>query len=144
MEKLKQVPFSVLLVTGGCGFIPTNFIDYVLDRPLSSSVKIVNYGHLTPTSKDVNVDSSRITLEQHVFICGDVCNRTMLDWVLWLYNVDAVVHFAAKTHVSDSYKDPQEFVRCNVEGTVTLLEACRAYGHLKRFVYVSTERVYRD
>ena len=144
MEKLKQVPFSVLLVTGGCGFIPTNFIDYVLDRPLSSSVKIVNYGHLTPTSKDVNVDSSQIALEQHVFICGDVCNRTMLDRVLRLYNVDAVVHFAAKTHVGDSYKDPQEFVRCNVEGTVTLLEACRAYGHLKRFVYVSTEGVYGD
>ena len=144
MEKLKQIPISVLLVTGGCGFIPTNFIDYVLRRPLSSSVKVVNYGHLTPTSKNVNVDSSRSALEQYVFICGDICNRTMLDRVLRLYNVDAVVHFAAKTHVGDSYKDPQELVRCNVEGTVTLLEACQAYGRLKRFVYVSTEGVYGD
>ena len=79
-----------------------------------------------------------------MLVCGNVRNRALLDRVLRDYNVDVVVHFAAESHVDDSYKKPHEFVRCNVEGTVTLLEACRAYGRVKRFVYVNTDEVYGD
>ena len=79
-----------------------------------------------------------------MLVCGNVRNRALLDRVLRDYNVDAVVHFAAESHVDDSYKKPHEFVRCNVEGTVTLLEVCRAYGRVKRFVYVNTDEVYGD
>ena len=140
----EQVPFSVLLVTGGCGFIPSNFIDYVLERLPMGSVKVVNYDCLTPAGNKKNVVSSNVAPEQYVLICGDVRNRALLDRVLRLYDVDAVVHFAAQTYVEESYKDPQKFVTCNVEGTVTLLEACRAYGRVKRFVYVGTDEVYGD
>ena len=140
----EQVSFSVLLVTGGCGFIPSNFIDYVLERLPMGSVKVVNYDCLTPAGNKANVASSYVAPEQYVLICGDVRNRALLDRVLQLYNVDAVVHFAAQTHVGGSYKDPQMFVRSNVVGTVTLLEACRAYGRVKRFVYICTDEVYGD
>ena len=143
MAELEQVPFSVLLVTGGCGFIPSNFINHILEQ-LPGSVKVVNYDCLTPAGNKANVVSSRDAREQYVLICGNVRNRTPLDRVLRNYNVDAVVHFAAETHVDDSYKKPHEFVRSNVEGTVNLLEACRAYGRVKRFVHVSTDEVYGD
>ena len=139
---MEELPFSVLLVTGGCGFIPSNFIDYVLDR--SSSALVINYDCLTlHAGNKFNVDSSGVA-EQYVLICGDICNRALLDRVIRRYNVDAVVHFAAQTHVGESYRDPQESVRCNVEGTVALLEVCRAYGRIKRFVYVSSDEVYGD
>ena len=144
MDEHKQVPFSVLLVTGGCGFIPSNFIDFVLKKLPRGSVKVVNYDCLTPTGNKANVISSRVAPEQYVLICGDVRNRALLDRVLELYNVDAVVHFAAVSHVDDAYKDPLGCVRCNVEGTMTLLEACRAYGRVQRFVYVNTDEVYGD
>lgn len=139
---MDELPFSVLLVTGGCGFIPSNFIDYVLDH--SSNVLVVNIDCLTTAGNKANVVSSRVAPERYVLICGDICNRALLDRVIRRYNVDAVVHFAAQTHVSESYRDPQEFVRCNVEGTVTLLEVCRAYERIKRFVYVSSDEVYGD
>ena len=144
MGERKQLPFSVLLVTGGCGFIPSNFIDYILEELHSNYVKVVNYDCLTPAADKANVVSSRFAPEQYVLVCGDICNRTLLDRVLRDHNVDAVVHFAAQTHVDDSYKNPLECVRCNVEGTVTLLEACQAYGRVKRFVYINTESVYGD
>ena len=140
----EQIPFSVILVTGGCGFIPSNYINHLLQHLQSSSGKIVNFDRLTDVSDKANVDSSRAPSEQYVLICGDVCNRALLDRVLREHNVDAVVHFAAQTHVDDSYKDPHEFIRSNVEGTVTLLEACRTYGRIKRFVYVGTDEVYGD
>lgn len=140
----ERVPFSVVLVTGGCGFISSNFINYFLEHFQSSSVKIVNYDCLTSASNKINVDSNGFSPGQYVLICGDICNGALLQQVLRRYSVDALVHFAAQTHVCDSYRDPLEFVRTNVQGTVTLLEACRSYGRIKRFVYVSTDEVYGD
>ena len=139
----ERVPFSVLLVTGGCGFISSNFINYTLEH-LPGESKVINYDCLSSASNKTNVDSSGVSPGQYVLICGDICNGTLLQRVLRHYNVDAVVHFAAQTNVCDSYRDPLEFVRTNVQGTVTLLEACRSYGRLKRFVYVSTDEVYGD
>ena len=134
MDKLDRVPFSVLLVTGGCEFIPSNFIDYVLEQLPSS--KVVNFDRSISAGNNV---SSRVASE-----CGDTGNYQQLDRVLRRYNVDAVVHFVAETRIYESYKDPQEFVKSNIEGTVTLLEACRNYGRLKRFVYINTNEVYGD
>ena len=140
----EQIPFSVILVTGGCGFIPSNYVNHLLERLHSSSAKVVNFDRLTAVSDKGNVDTSRAASEQYVLICGDVCNRALLDRVLREHKVDAVVHFAAETHVDDSYKNPYDFIRSNIDGTVTLLEACRTYGHIKRFVHVSTDEVYGD
>ena len=140
----EQLNFSALLVTGGCGFIPSNFINYVLSRLQSSSAKVINYDCLTPASNKSNVDSSCVAPGQYVLVCGDVRNSELFEQVLRNYNVDVVVHFAAETHVRNSYEDPLRFVQSNVLGTVTVLEACRSYGRLKRFVYVSTDEVYGD
>ena len=140
----EQTPFSALLVTGGCGFIPSNFINYVLGRLHANSTKVINYDCLTSAGNKGNVDSSCVTPGKYVLVCGDICNSALFEQVLRRYNIDAVVHFAAETHVGNSYEDPLTFVRSNVQGTVTILEACRAYGRLKRFVYVSTDEVYGD
>ena len=141
---MDEQTLSALLVTGGCGFIPSNFINYVLGRLHTNSTKVINYDCLTSAGNKGNVDSSCVTPGQYVLVCGDICNSALFEQVLRRYNIDAVVHFAAETHVGNSYEDPLSFVRSNVQGTVTILEACRAYGRLKRFVYVSTDEVYGD
>ena len=135
------VDISALLVTGGCGFVASNFINYVLSR---LHAKVINYDFLISASNQGNVDSSCVIPGQYDSVCGDICNRALFEQVLCRYNVDAVVHFAAETNVSNSYKNPLTFVRSNVQGTVTILEACLSYGRLKRFVYVSTDEVYGD
>ena len=135
-----------LLVTGGCGFIPSNFINYILEEQSSYIVKVINYDLLLHTSSKSHVSpppaSSRST--PYIFVAGDIRNKKLLEQTLRQYNVDTVVHFAALTHVCDSYVEPLEYVKTNVEGTVSLLEACQSYGHLKRFVYISTDEVYGD
>ena len=98
----ERVPFSVLLVTGGCGFISSNFINYTLEH-LPGESKVINYDCLSSASNKTNVDSSGVSPGQYVLICGDLCNGTLLQRVLHRFSVDAVVHFAAQTHVYDSY-----------------------------------------
>lgn len=124
--------FSNLLVTGGCGFIPSNFINYILEQVQPNSVgRVINYDLLMLDSNKTNVKSSHLTSQRYVLVVGDISNRELLDQTLHRYNIEAIVHFAALTHVCHSFKEPLEFVRTNVEGTVTLLESCRSYGRLK-------------
>lgn len=126
------------LVTGGCGFIGSNFICHLLHEDAG---KIVNYDNLSKWSNKLNVDASE---ERCIFVAGDVCNGDLLDKTLRLHEVDKVVHFAALTHVSDSFKHPDDFVQANVQGTLSLLEAVRKYGRVKQFLYISTDEVYGE
>jgi len=136
----------VILVTGGAGFIGTNF---VLDSLAGNGSPVVNLDKLTYAGNLENLAS----LEgdpRHVFVRGDVCDRELLDRLLAGHRPSAVVHFAAESHVDRSIHGPGEFVRTNVQGTFTLLEAVRAYwGALEgeekerfRFLHVSTDEVY--
>ena len=136
----------MILVTGGAGFIGTNF---VLDSLAGNGSPVVNLDKLTYAGNLENLAS----LEgdpKHVFVRGDVCDRELLDRLLAEHRPSAVVHFAAESHVDRSIHGPGEFVRTNVQGTFTLLEAVRAYwgalaGEEKerfRFLHVSTDEVY--
>ena len=136
----------MILVTGGAGFIGTNF---VLDSLAGNGSPVVNLDKLTYAGNLENLAS----LEgdpRHVFVRGDVCDRELLDRLLAGHRPSAVVHFAAESHVDRSIHGPGEFVRTNVQGTFTLLEAVRAYwGALEgeekerfRFLHVSTDEVY--
>ena len=135
-----------ILVTGGAGFIGGNF---VLDWIATTGGPVVNLDKLTyagnlETLKSLEGD------DRHTFVQGDICDRALIDSLFSTYKPRAIVHFAAESHVDRSIHGPGEFVRTNVEGTFTLLEAARTYwngleGDVKanfRFHHVSTDEVY--
>ncbi len=124
------------MVTGGCGFIASNFIRYILE---TTDWHVLNYDSLV-TGNRANVDVS----DRYTLVVGDLCNGTLLDRTLRQFNVQQIVHFGALTHVTDSFKDPDGYVRANVQGTLSLLDAVRRYGEVKRFVHISTDEVYGD
>ena len=125
-----------LIVTGGAGFIGSNFIRYVLARHPRYSIrnldKLTYSGNLN-TLRDVEKN------RRYTFLRGDVCDRRKVQEAM--RGVDAVVHFAAESHVDRSILDSTAFVRTNVLGTQCLLDAARHAG-VKRFVLVSTDEVY--
>jgi dTDP-glucose 4,6-dehydratase len=131
-------PATKLLITGGCGFIGSNFIRWMLAR---TPVSIVNLDALTYAGNLDNLaglepDAAR----RHRFVRGDVADGALVG-SLMADGVDAVVHFAAESHVDRSIEDASAFIRTNVAGTQTLLDAARAAG-VGRFVQVSTDEVY--
>ena len=135
-----------LLVTGGAGFIGSNF---VLDTIESTGEAVVTLDALTYAGNLENL--APLTGDaRHVFVQGDICDRALVDKLLAEHRPRAIVHFAAESHVDRSIHGPGDFVRTNVDGTFTLLEAARAHwGALPeaeragfRFHHVSTDEVY--
>ena len=125
-----------ILVTGGCGFIGSNFVRYVVENHPGVHVTVLD--KLTYAGRRENIaglPSDRVEL-----VGGDICDAGLLDELVPA--CDAVVHCAAETHNDSSIADPEPFLRTNVEGTFRLLEAVRKYG--VRFHHVSTDEVYGD
>ena len=135
-----------LLVTGGAGFIGCNF---VLDWLDASDETVVNLDALTYAGNLHNLDAIKGDA-RHVFVQGDICDRALVERLLAEHKPRALLHFAAESHVDRSIHGPGEFMRTNVMGTFTLLEAVRGYwsalpGADKaafRFHHVSTDEVY--
>jgi dTDP-glucose 4,6-dehydratase len=135
-----------ILVTGGAGFIGSNF---VLDWLAHGDERVVNLDALTYAGNLHNLDSLRGDA-RHVFVQGDIGDRSLMDRLLGEHRPRAIVHFAAESHVDRSIHGPGEFMRTNVQGTFTLLEAARGHwGGLDdaskqsfRFLHVSTDEVY--
>jgi len=136
----------MILVTGGAGFIGSNF---VLDWLSQFDEPVLNLDALTYAGNLENLASLQGDA-RHVFVKGDICDRALIDRLLAEHRPRAVLHFAAESHVDRSIHGPGAFIRTNVEGTFTLLEAVRAYwsalgGGDKagfRFLHVSTDEVY--
>jgi dTDP-glucose 4,6-dehydratase len=136
-----------VLVTGGAGFIGSNFISFLLKT--EPQVQVVNLDILTYAGSLENLkdlpDPGR-----HTFVKGDICDRPLVDELLHRHQIDTVVHFAAETHVDRSILYPEQFLRTNVQGTFTLLEAVRQYWLSEkglpldsvRFHHISTDEVY--
>ena len=125
-----------ILVTGGAGFIGSNFVRWVVEN--QPEVHVIVLDKLTYAGNLANlagIPENRLT-----FVQGDICDAPLLDRMV--PNADAIVHFAAESHNDNSIADPSPFVRTNVEGTFALLEACRKYD--TRFHHVSTDEVYGD
>ncbi|CAB3780863.1 dTDP-glucose 4,6-dehydratase [Pararobbsia alpina] len=136
----------MILVTGGAGFIGSNF---VLDWLAQDDEGVVNVDKLTYAG-NLNTLRSLRDDPRHVFVRADICDRAALDSVLAQHKPRAVLHFAAESHVDRSIHGPAEFVQTNIVGTFTLLEAVRSYwGTLPplkrdafRFLHVSTDEVF--
>jgi dTDP-glucose 4,6-dehydratase len=125
-----------LLVTGGCGFIGANFIHYALAA--DPHIRIVNLDALTYAGNLDNLAELKDS-PRYRFVQGDITDRKAV--VAAIDGADAVVHFAAESHVDRSIQDSGAFVRTNVVGTQTMLDAARSAG-VSRFVQVSTDEVY--
>jgi dTDP-glucose 4,6-dehydratase len=125
-----------ILVTGGAGFIGSNFIHHILKT--YPTYEIINLDALTYAGNLENLKEFE-NEPRYAFIKGDICNKELANELV--AKVDAVVHFAAESHVDRSILDSEAFVRTNVIGTHTLLEAARQAGN-KRFHHVSTDEVF--
>jgi dTDP-glucose 4,6-dehydratase len=129
---------STLLVTGGMGFIGSNFVLYWMDRHPQD--RIVNLDVLTYAGNPDNLASVQ-HLPNYRFVRGDISDPQQVRRIFQEEKVDKVVHFAAESHVDRSIEDPQLFVRTNVLGTQCLLEESRKHG-VAKFIHVSTDEVY--
>ena len=125
-----------LVVTGGAGFIGSNFVRFMLRR--YDDLEVVNLDKLTYAG---NLENLRDVEDdpRYAFVKGDICDAAVVRAAL--EGADAVVNFAAETHVDRSISDPQDFIRTDVLGTHTLLEAVRELG-ISRYVQISTDEVY--
>jgi dTDP-glucose 4,6-dehydratase len=136
----------MILVTGGAGFIGTNFI---LDWLTQSDEEIINLDNLTYAGNLENLAPLKDD-KRHIFIKGDICDSTLIISLLTKYKPRAIINLAAESHVDRSIKEPEGFIQTNIVGTFRLLEATRAYwGALEnmkkekfRFLHISTDEVY--
>ena len=135
--------FRNLLVTGGAGFIGVNFIRWLSDQKEFTG-RIVNVDKLTYAGNPLSLlDVEKRLGERYVFVKADICDAAKMKQVLEQYDIDAIAHFAAESHVDRSIVRPDEFVRTNILGTYTLLQAARERaGQIQLFHHVSTDEVF--
>lgn len=132
------MPYSTILVTGGAGFIGSNFVQMVLDR--HPDVQVINLDALTYAGNLENLRDYE-DRKNHVFVRGDIRDRTLVDNLIDKHQIEAIVNFAAESHVDRSITGPEIFIDTNVRGTLVLLEAAKAKG-VQRFLQVGTDEVY--
>jgi dTDP-glucose 4,6-dehydratase len=132
-----------ILVTGGCGFIGSNFIRYLLYES-DFSGKIINVDKLTYAGNPENLFGlERDYPERYIFIKEDICNRREMDQIFTKYSIDAVCHFAAESHVDRSIVSPDSFIQTNIIGTFNLLECVRDHDdQIKLLHHISTDEVF--
>ncbi|MCI6552346.1 MAG: dTDP-glucose 4,6-dehydratase [Lachnospiraceae bacterium] len=136
------------LVTGGAGFIGSNYIHYMLKK-YGSEIRIINLDALTYAGNLENLKEAE-GRDNYTFIKGDICDKDTVSGIFAENDIDRVVHFAAESHVDRSIRDPEVFVRTNVLGTAVMLNCAKKAWELpdggfkegKRFLHVSTDEVY--
>ena len=130
-----------LLVTGGCGFIGSNFINYIFK---SNKYNIINLDAMYYCANELNIEESIRKSNNYKFIKGNICNMDLIREIIYNNNITQIVHFAAQSHVQNSFEDSLQFTQDNILGTHTLLEVCRKYNKITRFIHVSTDEVYGE
>ena len=137
-----------ILVTGGCGFIESNFVRHILRSRITLPRKVVNLDKLTYAGNPANL-SDLAGDSRYVFVKGDIGDETLVSSLLFEHEIDAIVNFAAESHVDRSIDSPEPFVQTNVVGTLRLLNAARRHWsglgtedkESFRFLHVSTDEV---
>jgi dTDP-glucose 4,6-dehydratase len=131
-----------LLVTGGCGFIGSNFINYYFNK--NKNIYIYNLDALYYCANVENINQDIRLSSRYTLIKGNLCSTDLICHVLKEHSIDTVIHFAAQSHVQNSFTDSIQYTNDNVLGTHTLLEMCRLYGKIKKFIHISTDEVYGE
>lgn len=140
-----------ILITGGAGFIGSNFVPYFLNK--YPDYQLVNLDLLTYAGNLDNLSEISAQENRYHFVQGDICDADLVRGLFLEYNFEGVIHFAAESHVDNSISGPEAFIRTNVNGTFTLLDAARKYwmktpftikDEFKnaRFLHISTDEVY--
>lgn len=129
--------FSNVMVTGGCGFIASNFLNRMKER--YSSINFVNVDKLDYCSNVENVNPGVAT-----FVKGNVGNKELVEHLIKLYHFDAIFHFAAQSHVDNSFDNALSFTMDNTHATHVLVEACRRHIPDVEFIHFSTDEVYGE
>ena len=131
-----------ILVTGGCGFIASNFINYFLDK--YQNFKIINLDAMYYCAKESNINDNIMKSNNYTFIKGSITNKQLINFILKTHEIDTIIHFAAQSHVDNSFSNPLQYTEDNIVGTHTLLECIREYGKIDKFIHISTDEVYGE
>jgi len=126
------------LVTGGAGFIGSNYIHYIMDS--YDNIQVINLDKLTYAGNPENLKDVE-DRENYNFVKGDICDQELVSNIFAKYSPDYIINFAAESHVDRSIGDPDDFIKTDIYGVYSLLENCRKYG-IARFVQISTDEVY--
>lgn len=141
---------NTILITGGAGFIGSNFIQYFIENHLDTH--IVNLDKLTYAGNLSNLTDLK-NIERYTFVEGDICDRGLVETLFEKYKFNGIIHFAAESHVDNSIEKPDEFIKTNVFGTFNLLDVAKTYWmkapnktkqdfENARFHHISTDEVY--
>ncbi|MGD9592060.1 MAG: dTDP-glucose 4,6-dehydratase [Candidatus Berkiella sp.] len=132
-----------ILITGGAGFIGSNAVNYFLNK--YPNYTIINLDSMTYAASPLNMLAFKDN-PRHIFIKGDITDKTLVEKIFVDYDINSVIHFAAESHVDNSITNPYAFINTNIVGTFTLLEVAKKYwvGNKKdnRFHHISTDEVY--
>ena len=131
-----------LLITGGCGFIGSNYINYIFEK--YKDFNIVNIDAMYYCASENNVNEEVRNSERYKLIKGNLCSYDLVYHIINNYNIEYIIHFAAQSHVQNSFEDAIQYTKDNIVGTHNLLEAVRKYGKIKKFIHVSTDEVYGE
>ena len=131
-----------ILVTGGCGFIASNFLNYMVKK--YSHYNFINIDAMYYCASKTNVLKSVRQKKNYTFVKGTIQNRELIDYILTKHQIDTIIHFAAQSHVDNSFSNPVQYTQDNIVGTHILLECVRKYGEIKKFIHVSTDEVYGE
>jgi dTDP-glucose 4,6-dehydratase len=131
-----------LLVTGGCGFIGSNFVNYYFYK--NPNVRIINLDAMYYCASTENIKLEIRDSPRYALVQGNLCSMDLMRHILETYKIDTIIHFAAQSHVQNSFDDSLQYTNDNVLGTHTLLEACKKYGKIAKFIHISTDEVYGE
>ncbi|CAF1127716.1 unnamed protein product [Adineta ricciae] len=130
----------IILVTGGCGFIGSTFINHWLETYPDD--RIINIDRLDPVSNTKNIENS--SSPNYSLIVADISNKDIVLHLMKQYNITHIVHFAVQAHLDNSFGNSITFTETNVYGTHAVLEATRIYGKIQKFIHISTDEVYGE
>jgi dTDP-glucose 4,6-dehydratase len=142
-KEVDKEKVTFLFITGGCGFIGSNFINYYCKK--NPDIKVINYDALYYCADINNVNKEVRDSDNYTFIEGNLQSYDLLKHIFQNNNISHVIHFAAQSHVQTSFTDSIRYTQDNILGTHNLLEVNRLYNKsLKRFIHVSTDEVYGE
>lgn len=132
-----------VLLTGGAGFLGSNLVNNFFSL-VEDNVTLTVLDRLDYSTKDLNISPKIKKDHRYKLIQGDLCDSYLIKFILEEYQIDTVIHLAAQTHVDISFGNSLQFTHDNILGTHTLLEECRKYGKIQRFIHFSTDEVYGE